>query len=64
MNFLHKNIGATDRKLRIGVGAVLILLSLLGLIGLWGCIGIIPLLTGFMSTCPVYTVLKKNTLGK
>ena len=55
------NVGTLDRSLRIGAGVVLIGLAVAGWIGLWGYIGIIPLLTGLLRTCLVYTLLGLNT---
>ena len=36
-------------------------LTLAGTIGVWGWIGVVPLLTGALSTCPLYSVLGFNT---
>ena len=55
------NVGGIDRVLRIVLGLVLIGLTLAGTIGAWGWIGIVPVLTGALSTCPLYTVLGLNT---
>ena len=56
-----KNVGNFDRIARIVVGAALIAYAL-GLFGpsqySWlGWIGIVPLLTAFMGTCPAYSIL-------
>lgn len=51
------NVGGIDRILRIVAGLALIALTLTGTIGAWGWIGVVPLLTGALSTCPLYTVL-------
>ena len=45
-----------DRSLRIGAGVALIGLAVAGWIGPWGYLGIIPLLTGLLRTCPVYSM--------
>ncbi len=55
------NVGGIDRILRIVVGLALIGLTLAGTIGAWGWIGVVPLLTGALSTCPLYTVLGFDT---
>ena len=55
------NVGTLDRALRIGAGVVLIGLAGAGWIGPWGYIGIIPLLTGLLRTCPAYTLLGIST---
>lgn len=51
------NVGSIDRILRVVVGLVLIGLTLAGQIGPWGWIGVVPLLTGALGTCPLYSVL-------
>lgn len=55
------NVGGVDRGLRIIVGLVLIALTLAGTIGPWGWIGILPLATGLMRVCPLYSILRINT---
>ena len=40
------NVGAMDRALRVGVGALLIGLAASDVVGLWGSIGAVPFLTG------------------
>lgn len=58
---MKSNVGGIDRLLRIVAGLVLIALTLTGTIGVWGWIGIVPLLTGFVSFCPVYPLLGLST---
>lgn len=55
------NVGGADRILRIVVGLALILLALSGQIGAWGWIGVVPLATGLLRTCPLYSVFGLNT---
>jgi hypothetical protein len=55
------NVGGIDRVLRIVAGLVLIALTLMGTIGPWGWIGVVPLVTGLFSTCPLYSMLGMNT---
>jgi hypothetical protein len=38
-----------------------LLLALTGTIGAWGWIGVLPLATGLMKTCPAYSLLGINT---
>lgn len=49
-----KNVGGIDRALRIIVGVALIVATLMGYIGVWGWIGVVPLATGLLGTCPAY----------
>lgn len=60
---MNRNIGTIDRVLRILVGVVLIALTVNGTIGWWGWLGVIPLLTGLVRTCPAYSLLGVNTCG-
>jgi hypothetical protein len=43
------------------VGLVLIALAVTNTGGWWGWLGVIPLLTGLVSFCPLYTLLGLNT---
>jgi len=60
---MQKNVGTTDKVVRIIVG--LVLLSLLVIRSdntRWiGLIGLVPLLTVVMSWCPLYTLLGIKT---
>lgn len=60
---MKANVGGIDRVLRIVVGlAVLSLVFVLeGSARWWGLVGIVPLLTGLVSFCPVYPLLGINT---
>ena len=51
------NVGGIDRILRVLAGLVLIGLTLAGSIGPWGWIGVVPLLTAALGSCPLYTIL-------
>lgn len=55
------NEGTVDRVLRVLAGIVLLGLTLTGTIGAWGYIGPIPLATGAVGMCPLYTILGINT---
>ncbi len=55
------NVGGIDRVLRIVVGLVLIALVFVGPQTPWGWLGLVPLLTGFMRTCPLYSLFGMNT---
>lgn len=58
---MKKNEGTVDRVLRVVAGLVLIGLAARGTIGPWGYIGVVPLLTGAIGMCPLYTMLGINT---
>ena len=55
------NVGTIDRVLRVVGGIVLIGLAATGTVGIWGYIGVVPLLTGLFSFCPLYTLIGINT---
>jgi hypothetical protein len=58
------NVGGLDRILRIIVGVFLIAMVFVGPQTPWGWLGIIPLATGFFSTCPLYSLLGINSCKK
>ncbi len=55
------NEGTVDRVVRVIVGLVLLGLTFTGTIGAWGYIGLIPLATGAVGICPLYSILGVNT---
>lgn len=60
---MKTNEGGIDRGLRVVAGLALIAAAATGTVGLWGWIGIVPLATGLVGWCPVYTMLGINTCG-
>lgn len=58
---MKTNEGTLDRALRVAAGLLLLALMFTGTIGVWGWIGVVPLLTGALGWCPLYTVLGFNT---
>lgn len=57
---LAKNIGGFDKMVRIVIGALLILDAVLGY-GVWMWIGVVPLATGLLGSCPLYQLVGLNT---
>ena len=55
------NIGLLDRALRIGGGLLMLTLAMSGTIGWWGYIGVVPLVTGLTSVCPLYSIFGVRT---
>ncbi len=55
------NVGGVDRVARVVVGVLLILATTFGFIGIWGWIGIVPLATGLLRSCPLYKLFGFNT---
>ena len=58
---MTRNEGGLDRSIRVIVGLVLIALTLTGRIGAWGWIGALPVLTGLIGWCPVYSLIGLKT---
>ncbi|MCB1311033.1 MAG: DUF2892 domain-containing protein [Sedimentitalea sp.] len=58
---MTRNAGTIDRALRIIVGLVLLSLIFIGPKTLWGLVGLIPLATGLMGSCPAYSLLGIST---
>jgi len=55
------NVGGLDRSARIVLGLALLAMTLTGTIGAWGWIGVVPLATGALGTCPLYSMLGLST---
>ena len=58
---MKTNEGTVDRALRVIAGLALIGLTATGHVGLWGYIGVVPLATGLIGMCPIYSILGINT---
>ncbi len=58
---MTKNIGNTERIIRIVGGLILIALAATGTVGAWGWLGLVPLATGLTGWCPPYSLLGINT---
>lgn len=69
MKIGEKNVGMTDRAVRILLGIVLIAVFALNMVAApWSylvlIIGVVALATGVFGTCALYSLLGMNTLGK
>ena len=60
---LGKNAGGIDRILRIVFGVVILALVFWGPQTMWGYFGLVPLLTGLIGLCPLYSLLGITTCG-
>jgi len=58
------NVGNLDRALRILFGLALIGFAAAGAIGPWGYVGLVPLLTGVVAHCPLYSALGIATTSR
>lgn len=59
--FLPVNEHPVERGLRILAGLALVGLAVSGTVGAWGYLGVVPVLTGSLGSCPLYTVLGIST---
>ena len=55
------NEHVVERGVRVVIGLALIGLAVAGQVGAWGYIGIVPVVTGLLGSCPLYTVLGFST---
>jgi hypothetical protein len=58
---LPHNESTLDRSLRVIVGLVLISLVFVGPQTPWGWLGLVPLVTGLVGSCPIYTLFGLRT---
>jgi Protein of unknown function (DUF2892) len=60
---MNMNEGMTDRVIRVVAGFIILGLTfyLEGNLRWLGLIGLVPLVTGIIGTCPVYSLLGMNT---
>lgn len=58
---LPTNEGTLDRAVRVVLGLVLLSLVFVGPQSLWGLVGLVPLVTGLVGSCPIYTLLGIRT---
>lgn len=66
-SLMPNNEHVIDRVIRVVGGLGLLSLLLIGPVpgwGLAGLIGIVPLATGLIGTCPLYTMLGLSTKGR
>ena len=56
-----RNEHTVERALRIALGVALVGLAATGKVGAWGYVGVVPILTGLLGSCPLYTLLGFST---
>jgi ABC-type uncharacterized transport system permease subunit len=69
MKFGEKNVGKIDRAARIILGIIILYIFMASMVATpWSylvlLIGLILLATGIVGSCPLYSILGMNTLGK
>jgi hypothetical protein len=58
---LPRNEGTADRAIRVVAGLVILSLAFIGPQTPWGYIGLVPIATGLLGSCPLYTLLGMST---
>lgn len=58
---LTVNEGSLDRGVRVVVGLAILSLTVLGPATWWGLVGLVPLVTGAVGVCPLYSLLGVST---
>ncbi len=56
-----KNEHSVDRVIRVILGVAILSLVFVGPKTPWGWLGLIPLFTGFVGSCPLYTACRMST---
>jgi hypothetical protein len=58
---LPRNEHIVERAVRVAVGIGLLAIAFVGPKTPWGYLGIVPLLTGLVGSCPLYTLFGFST---
>jgi hypothetical protein len=56
-----RNEHPAERGLRVAAGLGILSLTVVGPQTMWGLLGIVPLATGLLGSCPAYTLLGVST---
>lgn len=57
----QKNVGQTERLIRVVAGLGIVSLVFIGPQTPWGLLGLVPIATGLLGWCPPYSILGINT---
>ncbi|MBK7075242.1 MAG: DUF2892 domain-containing protein [Myxococcales bacterium] len=58
---MPRNEHSIERVIRVVLGLALLLLVVVGPKTPWGLLGLVPLLTGLIGSCPAYTLFGIST---
>lgn len=58
---MKQNVHNIERAARVILGLALIGMAATGTIGMWGWIGVVPLATGAIGNCPLYSIFGFST---
>lgn len=56
-----RNEHTVERVIRVLIGLALLSLVFVGPKSMWGLVGLVPLATGLIGSCPLYTLLGIST---
>lgn len=56
-----RNVHTMERTIRVALGLGILSLAFLGPRTPWGFLGIVPLVTGLIGSCPLYTLFGIST---
>ncbi len=56
-----RNESYVDRGVRVALGVALLALFFVGPHTAWGLVGLVPLATGLLGSCPLYTLFGLST---
>lgn len=59
--FFARNEHKVERLVRVVLGVALLSLVFVGPQTYWGLLGVVPLATGLLGTCPLYSILGLST---
>lgn len=60
-SILPTNEHPVERALRVLIGLGLLSIVFVGPKTMWGLLGVVPVLTGLIGSCPLYTILGVST---
>jgi len=58
---MKQNEAGWDRGIRIAVGLGLLSLTVIGPQTMWGLVGLVPIATGSLGVCPLYSIFGFST---
>jgi hypothetical protein len=62
--FFARNEHTVERVIRVALGLALVSLVFVGPQTRWGLIGLVPIATGLLGTCPLYSVFGFSTCAR
>jgi hypothetical protein len=60
-SFFRVNEGTLDRALRVTLGVALLAIVFVGPKTPFGLVGLVPLITGLVGMCPIYSLIGVST---